>query len=130
MKNLLIVLLSLIVVGCNSTEERPELVISKEEMINVMTDVQIAESFIKLKFALRNDSVQLTDSIYNAIFKKYNLTKESYDSSFSYYVSQPEVLQEIYEAAIINLSALDAKNEGDKLKSKKVDSLPTDPVIP
>jgi len=130
MKNLLIVLLSLIVVGCNSTEERPELVISKEEMINVMTDVQIAESFIKLKFTLRNDSVQLTDSIYNAIFKKYNLTKESYDSSFSYYVSKPEVLQEIYEAAIINLSALDAKNEGDKLKNKKVDSLPTDPVIP
>jgi hypothetical protein len=98
-------------------------------MIDVMTDVQIAESYIKLKFTLRNDSIQLTDSIYDAIFRKHDLSREVYDSSFSYYVNKPEVLQEIYEATIINLSALDAKNEGEKQKNKG-DTLPTDPVIP
>ncbi|NBG65149.1 DUF4296 domain-containing protein [Acidiluteibacter ferrifornacis] len=115
--------------GCESSDKLPQFVVSKDEMIEIITDVQIAESYIKLKFAVRNDSVQLTDSIYNAIYRKHNLTKEAYDSSFSYYVNRPEILQEIYEAAIINLSTLDAKNEGEKQKKQVRDTLPVNPAI-
>ena len=115
--------------GCESSDKLPQFVVSKDEMIEIITDAQIAESYIKLKFAVRNDSVQLTDSIYNAIYRKHNLIKEAYDSSFSYYVNRPEILQEIYEAAIINLSTLDAKNEGEKQKKQVRDTLPVNPAI-
>ena len=83
-----------------------------------MTDVQIAESYIKLKFAVKNDTIRTTDSIYAAIYRKHQISPEVYDTSFQFYSKHPEIFQVIYEKAINNLGTIEALNESSKKQSK------------
>ncbi len=95
-----------------------------------MTDVQVAEAYIKLKFTIVNDTIQNSDSIYASILSKHELSKAVYDSNFAYYKRNPEQMQAIYEDVLIALSALDAKNEAEKKKDPVDSTLKEDPVSP
>lgn len=126
MKKLFYCLLPLFLFGCDDEFKVPKVVLDQDKMIEVMTDVQIAESYIKLKFSLKGDTIRSTDSIYAAIYRKHQISAETYDTSFQFYTNHPEVLQEIYEKAINNLATIEAINEASKedREPDPVDALP------
>ncbi len=116
-----------ILFGCADELEIPDVVLPEDKMVEVMTDVQIAESYIKLKFALRSDTIRTSDSIYAAVYRKHQISAATYDSSFQFYTTHPELLQRIYEKAINNLGTIEALNESTKKVSKAPEEeLPVD----
>jgi hypothetical protein len=58
------------------------------------------------------------------VFKKKGITKEQYDTSFIFYTRNPQLLSEIYQLVLNNLSQLQAEvaNQKDTSEPKK-DSL-------
>lgn len=130
MKNILFYLSLFLVLFSCSNNSKPDYLLPKEKMVELMTDVQVAEAYIKLKFTIVNDTIQNSDSIYAAILRKHGISKAVYDSNFAYYKRNPEKLQLIYEDVLIELSALDAKNEAEKKKDPIDSSLKEDPVSP
>ncbi len=127
MKQLAFLLLTCILVGCSDELKIPDVVLPEDKMVEVMTDVQIAESYIKLKFALRSDTIRTSDSIYAAVYRKHKISAATYDTSFQFYTTHPELLQRIYEKAINNLGTIEALNESTKKVSKAPEEeLPVD----
>ncbi len=118
MKKILLLVSIAFLFSCEEELKKPDIVLEQEKMVDVMTDVQIAESYIKLKFALRNDTITITDSVYAALYRKHEITSAVYDMSFQFYAKHPDLLQEIYEKAINNLGTIEAFNESTKKQSQ------------
>ncbi|MDB9774969.1 DUF4296 domain-containing protein [Vicingaceae bacterium] len=131
MKKLLYTFLLTLLFSCSEEFEIPKVVLNQEKMVEVMTDIQIAESYIKLKFAIQSDTIQVTDSIYSAIYRKHHISAQTYDTSFQFYTKHPNVFQVVYEQVISNLGTIEALNESSKKQSKPAEvEPPIDLVIP
>lgn len=130
MKKILVLISFAFLFSCDDELKIPDVVLDQEKMVDVMTDVQIAESYIKLKFALKNDTITITDSVYAALYRKHGITEAVYDTSFQFYAKHPVILQEIYEKAINNLGTIEALNESSKKQSEPAkEEPPTNLVV-
>lgn len=69
-------------------------------MVNILTDVQILEATIDLNIV---SGTAKTDN-HSSIFKKHHITRQQYDSSMLFYSSHPELLTQIYDKVIAELS--------------------------
>ena len=86
----------------------PDSVLSMDTMAAVLVDVQLLEA-MKIKSGI-NDSVSV-DSIlfqYALIFNKHKITQEQFEQSFDFYKTNPELLEEIYDKTISELSRMQA----------------------
>ena len=90
--------------SCSDSNKVPEYVIEQGKFVEILTDFQKAESIIRLGYHRYQDSVIPNDSVYNAVFRKYNITKADFDTNYNYYANQPEVFEEMYDEVIVNLS--------------------------
>jgi hypothetical protein len=93
------------------TESVPNTVLSKEKMAEVLTDIHLLE-------AMMNTNVQTPDKASSAnapiqpavdVLKKNNISKKQYDESFDFYTKHPELLSEIYQLVLNNLSKMQAE---------------------
>lgn len=108
--------LSILVVICMACgKPRPEIpagVLTQQEMIPVLVDIHIAQAATGLYSA--GDSIHFTMSDYiPQILALHHIEKSVYDSSISFYTLHPEIMQEMYDEVINELS----KKEGEA-KSK------------
>ncbi len=84
--------------------EIPADVLKKEEMVAVLTDVQIAEAAINKQTEVGNFGPDYTAAYYNFIFSKHKITVDIYRKSMEWYTQHPELLDKVYEEVIIELS--------------------------
>lgn len=105
----------------------PESVLSKDTLAAVMVDLQLIEA-MKVKKgindSLSNDSLLLE---YGRVFKKHNLNREQFDQSFAFYKEHPELLEEIYDKTINELSRLQAML--GNIRAAVNDSLNKKPIL-
>jgi len=90
-------------VSCEEKQkEIPSNVISQEKLVEVITEIELAQALIKLKFANQDtiNSQQLFEEVYN----NFEITEENYNKSLSYYSQDPKLLEEMYVKVINNLS--------------------------
>lgn len=100
-------------ISCSKKEEKiPENILSKEKMIKVMVDVQLAEA------AIQNRNLNMTDSTkiiaagyYKNLFEKNKMSEQQFRESFLYYSHHLDVLNKIYEEVINELSKKQAVTE-------------------
>ncbi|MGM5630121.1 DUF4296 domain-containing protein [Apibacter raozihei] len=112
MKQILITLFFLCVLSsCQHALDKPEDLLSKEEMVDIMTDIYLYKQ-TPAELPLNDE---IASDTYIAIFKKYKISKETFQQSFSYYYSNIEDMQHIYDRVIKNLK--------NKLPSKQLDIL-------
>ncbi len=90
--------------SCLNEEKKPEIVLSESQMVEVMTEFQIAEAIVRLGYHRTTDSLIYNDSIYSALFNKLEITQQQFDTSFSYYSAHPKDFEKIYEQVLTNLS--------------------------
>lgn len=96
------ILVLLIITSCGESEiPVPQEVISAEQMIPILVDVHIVEG-------ARNGTLILGDTndiedYYAKIYEKYNITEETFKSSFSFYNSEPDLFIPIYEKVLDSL---------------------------
>jgi hypothetical protein len=90
--------------GCREKVERPEGVLSKEEMTAVLIDIYILESQTK-EIKVHFDSAKRVYNIFESrVFEKHGLQDTTYRKSFVYYQDHPELLDEIYGMLVDSLS--------------------------
>ena len=109
----IIILLFVLATACGSRDKgfMPERLLSEQEMVDIMTDVQIIEADINnQKMQERgnesNDSVRtapkdfvkLSREYYRQLFEHYGITDSIFSQNMRYYTERPEILERIMES--------------------------------
>ena len=83
--------------------EIPKSVLPKDQLIPVLVDIHVAQAAMGMNQLV--DTSHFTMSEYTSyIFTIHHITKNEYDSSMSFYSQHPELLSEIYQEVINELS--------------------------
>jgi len=97
---LLIVLLA----GCARKQSVPEGVLPANKMVSILTDIHELESKVGNLKLTYDSSTLLYKQQQDSIFKKHLVSDSVYTASFDYYLSQVELLDQIYSAVVDSLS--------------------------
>lgn len=116
-----LILIGLVLSSCyheNKPEQiLPEKLLSEDELVSVMTDLQLAEGVISHQRIKRaNGRKDYKDTVYNVILEHYELSLGDLNENFDYYNSDPQNMELLYEKVLSNLSKLQTEVE---LSSKK-----------
>lgn len=117
------VLLSVLLSNCtqsiNKSFDPPEDLISREEMVNIIVDLEIYDAIINTESKKRDnkDTVNYKKyHLYNSILEKHDITRERFNQSYEYYQQDLEFLDGIYADVITRLSKM--KSEADHAKDE------------
>ncbi|MCK9421766.1 MAG: DUF4296 domain-containing protein [Bacteroidales bacterium] len=80
--------------------------IPREKMIRLLVDIHIVEAALVAK---RNDGVASNDlaiQYYQAVFKKYGISRNRYDKNLKFYRQDPEEFGKMYEEVVRELTNL------------------------
>lgn len=91
--------------GCKkSHNELPNGVLSKQQMIEIVTDIQKLEAAHKSITISRKEQSKMKDTSYAIVFNKYNTTALEFDSSLRVWTRYPEEFATIMEQVNKNLN--------------------------
>ncbi len=105
--NLLFVVLIIILFLSASCSQKPVNVLSQHDMIAFLTDMHKLEGVLIVK-NLNNIEQRENVYYYNALFEKYKITKEQFDSSLVWYTRNPKKFAKIYKTVLTNLNDQDS----------------------
>lgn len=102
----------------------PERLLTEQEMIDVMTDVQIIEADINYQKTQehereQNDSaklapkdfVKMTKNYYTQLFEHYGITDSIFAQNMRYYTERPAVLEKIMDSVVQRLTAQSRRDD-------------------
>lgn len=94
----------------------PERVLSEQEMIDIMTDVQIIEADInymktqeKETEGMPKDYRKLTQSYYDQLFEHYGITDSLFSQNMRYYTERPAQLEKIMDSVFQRLTKVQSE---------------------
>lgn len=109
----LIVALSLVIFSCYHENHpqvvAPDNVLTKKQMVDILTDIYMAEGAIFYHRANKRNNQDISASYYNQIFEEYHITHRILKDNLRYYNSDTEVMEDILEDVLTNLSKLQAE---------------------
>jgi hypothetical protein len=112
MKRLFQIFLVCLAFSCTKPEVQiPPHVLPKEKMVPVLADVHIAQAAAVMNAASDTTRYAMTD-LMTTIFKIHHITQAQYDSSISFYTKHPELMSQIYDSVITELSKKQSEAEG------------------
>ena len=111
-------LIFLLVTACGSKEKgfMPERLLTEQEMIDVLTDVQIIEADINNQKTQEKDQetedsvkivpkdyVKMSREYYGQLFEHYDITDSILVQNIRYYADRPEALERIMDSVVRRL---------------------------
>jgi hypothetical protein len=126
MKNLLFVKTGILLVcivllaGCkhyNLPNEFPDV----EEMSNILTDLQIAESSLSHLPGLKLPKNDNQQGYYKYVLKKYGYTTADFDTIRKWYVQHPELYVKVYDRVLVKLSEKEASAKVQSEQEKEIE---------
>ncbi len=114
MKKYLILILVILCVSCSDeevVETMPDDVLSQQEMVELLVDIQLIEGGIIIRKLDENKFGEEINAYYQNTFKKHGLSKKTFEYNMKYYSDHLEKLEIIYEEVINELSRLQAESE-------------------
>lgn len=124
----------LLLFACERPSQRkgvkPNLLLSEKQMVEVLSDFQLAEAAVNQRAGLRQDIRAKQRQVYaEAILQKHSLQPQLFWDSYNYYITQPEILDTIYAQTLKILeSKLPAAQEAMKKNPPPAD-VPKAPII-
>ena len=104
----------------------PERLLSEQEMIDVMTDVQIIEADLNYQKAQerevepndtvvvkQKDYVKLSREYYSQLFEHYGITDSIFAQNIRYYTEHPAVLEKIMDSVMNRLTREQSESRRD-----------------
>jgi hypothetical protein len=88
---------------------KPEHLLSRKEMVQVITDLQIAEGAISYHRMNKTLTDEMSTRYYQMIFDEYHITHRILKDNLRYYNASPEKMEKIMEDVLANLSKLQAE---------------------
>jgi len=99
-----ILITTFIFLSCGSKKQDvPNNIIPADKMVDVITDIELTQALIKLKFT-NTDSLINQSQLFDEVYKKYNTTEEQFNNSIAYYTQQPMKMDSLYSKVITKLS--------------------------
>ncbi len=97
-----------LILGCISCQQqRPELPVGEEVLIQVLADIHLADAMIQENSVrARKDSLYV--AYYGRIFAQHNITEEAFDESMEIIRRDPEILHGLYTGVLDELAKRDA----------------------
>lgn len=83
----------------------PDILLSKTQMVEILTEVQLAEAGFNVK-KNRSKANELKPKYYDRILQHYGITLQQLKDNIDYYNDSPKVMEEIYELVLANLSKI------------------------
>ena len=115
-------MLFVLVTACGHKDKAfmPERLLTEEEMIEVMTDVQIIEAQINHQKSLGKeedaptvDYKAMAQSYYDQFFEHYGITDTIFSQNIRYYTERPEVLERIMDSVVQRLTREQSESRRD-----------------
>lgn len=115
---ILLSLFFVLAIACGRKDKgfMPERLLSEQEMIDVMTDVQIIEADLNYQKAQerevepndtvkvkQKDYVKLSRDYYSQLFEHYGITDSIFADNIRYYTERPAVLEKIMDSVMNRL---------------------------
>jgi hypothetical protein len=109
----IIIILFVLATACGGKDKgfKPERLLNEQEMIAVMTDVQILEADINYQKTQERDRdpndttpvvpkdyAKMTRSYYDQLFEHYDINDSIFKQNMQYYTERPEVLERIMDS--------------------------------
>ena len=96
----------------------PTKMLTKMQMVEILTDMQIIEAGFSINKNLNNGK-ELKPEYYSEVFEQHSVTLQQFKENIDYYHASPKVMEDIYELVLANLSkmkseAITKKEEFDK----------------
>lgn len=118
LRNLVLPVLLIAIVTASSCNKikKPEVLIGPENMTSILTDLYLADGLLSLPYIRRD--FQHADSIENyiSVIGKHDYTITEFEASIEYYfMAEPKKYEQIYDAVIATLSAM----ESESIQAKK-----------
>ena len=111
-------MLFVLVTACGGHKDKgfiPDRLLTEQEMIDLMTDVQIIEGDItyqktrerELSDSIKiepKDYVKLSEEYYDQLFEHYGITDSIFRQNIRYYTEQPALLEKIMDSVVKRLT--------------------------
>lgn len=117
-----LVILACILLSACSSNERPEGILSEEEMIPILLDVYLGEGRLSSMNLKRDSALKVFEVLEGRVFEKYNTTDSIYRTSIVYYYDHPKEMEKIYEVVLDSLNLREQvlnEKQGDEIKEMK-----------
>jgi len=109
--------------ACSDDIEKPEPFLEHEEMVDLMTDMSLAEGsrmYARPSHKTKKEDQLTIEDYYALVFEKHNIDQVQLDSINSWYVKHPKQYQEIFKEVLENLNKMQAEEKSNKkLEQKK-----------
>jgi len=106
-----ITFLLLFLFSCDRTEKRPENIISEDNMVPILVDIQILEATYNNRLIHEEDRNERMERYYKEIFEKHETSSDLFNESYTYYEAHPIKLEAIYEVVLEKLEAIETEEE-------------------
>ena len=110
------IFLLLVMVGCEEPiVEEPENLVKREQMIEMMADMHLAEAVFQTR-RYQDSTIERTTSadFYYSVLEEYNVTDSVFEKSFVYYASFPRQFEKMYQDVMNKLSEMEQEYSGQK----------------
>jgi len=88
-------------------EKVPANIINPDDMVKIYRDIHLTDAYIaNQKLRINIDYIKI-NGYYNSITEKYGYSRTKIDSSMNYYSHHPELMNEIYDIVLTDLSKME-----------------------
>lgn len=109
--------------------ELPDPLLSHEQMVQIITDIQLAEGIITVnRLSKMGEAESLEDSVYKVVLDHYGISGEVLQKNMYYYNIRPKQMELIFEDVLTNLNKIQselnieaAKKAEEKLKEEELE---------
>ena len=123
MKKLIFILITLsFFLGCKR-DPMPRNAIPRDQFVNILVDVHIAESINTDRFRLKIDSVS-SAALYLSVLEKYHVTKEQMLTTSLYYSRHQKEYKKVYTDVLDKISMMIEEGNNNQELKIKTDSVP------
>ena len=121
MKNIFLVLLIALLLSCSKEEKKPDGILSKQQMITLMIDINLAEAKVGNRRVGVDSSKILFRNYELALLTKHGVSDSVYLMSYNYYMKNLDDMSEISAAVVDSLSLRERMfaREKDKEEGKE-----------
>jgi len=97
-------------------DEKPQAILSHDEMIHLLRDIYILENKAE-RTGVSQDSIKIVfDSLKVRLFKQKGVSDSLFKISFDYYADRPKELEEIYTVMIDSISLQEQQLEASTVQ--------------
>ncbi|GHA59946.1 hypothetical protein GCM10007389_10120 [Pontibacter akesuensis] len=83
-------------------------------MVRILADIHTAEAIIEYQVVFPDTALMVFNQEQTEIFKRYGVTEEQFDETYSYYLRNLKAMDALYETIVDTLSLRESK--ADSLK--------------